>query len=745
MPHELPVAPAAAGQPLTIRSHLFLLALAAVVPILAFAVAVSLLLVENTRELIRTTAMDRARAILSAVDAELRGSITTLEAMATLQSIRAGDLRAFHAEAIRIQPSQQQWRSINLATVPGFQQVANSAVSLDQKLHGLSDQPSALQVVGTRQPAVGSVTTGPLLKTPLVALRVPVIRDGVVAYILSALIEPSSFESLIQQQKLPKGWVIGIVDGQGRFVARIPPRAAGSMAGPKFLEAMRNAPEGWYRGATVEGLDTYTAHMTSAYSGWTVGLALPVEFVEAGAQRTIWLLGIGALASVVIALLAAMLIGRRISGPVIALAASARAIGSGAVVRGPGSERVREVAEVAAALDHSAEAVRERQALIEREKAALQEADRAKDEFIAMLSHELRNPLSALTAAAHLLKMSGLAASATEHARGVIERQTRHMTRLIEDLLDVNRVVMGKATLIREPLDLAELVSEVVRTWSQSGRLANHRVEVDASPVTVDADRSRIEQVFSNLLENALKFTPAGRSIAVSVGRQAGEAVLTVADEGQGIDRGMIDRVFGLFVQGPQPLDRQSGGLGLGLALVRGLADLHGGSVSVSSDGPGRGACFTLRLPAVSADPTVPPMRALGRRARGVTRSIVIVEDNDDARGMLKVMLELDGHCVREAADAATGLALAVEEPPDVMIVDIGLPDMDGYELAGRIRATPWGGRVILIALTGYGQAEDKRRALAAGFDAHATKPVLPEQLELLIDAAGRAPQDKVA
>jgi len=234
----------------------------------------------------------------------------------------------------------------------------------------------------------------------------------------------------------------------------------------------------------------------------------------------------------------------------------------------------------------------------EREKVALLSADRAKDEFIAMLSHEMRNPLAALNAAAQVLKIADPAQEPAAHARGVIERQTTHMTRLVEDLLDVNRVVMGKATLVPGPLDLGELATEVTRSWRDSGRTANHRVELTAASVPLHADRSRLEQVLYNLLDNALKFSPAGSTIRVEVFREGADAVLRVSDEGAGMDPAAIEGMFGLFVQGDQGLARSAGGLGVGLAMVKKLVLLHGGSVSAASAGPGKGASFTVRLPA---------------------------------------------------------------------------------------------------------------------------------------------------
>jgi CheY-like chemotaxis protein len=371
--------------------------------------------------------------------------------------------------------------------------------------------------------------------------------------------------------------------------------------------------------------------------------------------------------------------------------------------------------------------VRERQGLIEREKAALQATDRAKDEFLAMLSHELRNPLAALSAAAHVIKLAPADADASVKARAVIERQTKHMARLVGDLLDISRVAMGKVALERERINLGEVVSNVAATWRASGRLERHQVSVRASPVWVDADRARMEQVFSNLLDNAIKFTPAGKRIIVGAAQEGDHAVLQVSDEGEGLAPELVDTAFGLFVQGERGLDRAAGGLGVGLALVKRLAELHGGSATAASAGRGKGATFTVTLPAVLPAATA---AAPEQRAPVPTRRVLIVEDNDDTRQMMQEVLRFSGHDVRTARDGTSGLALAAEARPDVALIDIGLPDVDGYEVARRMRAAPGGRTIGLVAITGYGQAEDQRRAYEAGFDAHLTKPVAPERLK---------------
>jgi CheY-like chemotaxis protein len=244
-----------------------------------------------------------------------------------------------------------------------------------------------------------------------------------------------------------------------------------------------------------------------------------------------------------------------------------------------------------------------------------------------------------------------------------------------------------------------------------------------------------MDQVLSNLLDNAVKFTPGGRAIRVSVRAQGGEAVLEVADQGEGVARETIDTMFDLFVQGPQGIDRRVGGLGVGLALVKRLVELHGGRVSAHSDGPGKGSRFTVRLPLAAAAVAGDPAAAVAAGRPPATR-ILIVEDNDDAREMLRATLGINGHEVRAARDGAEALTLAADSPPDVMIVDIGLPDMSGHEIAERVRASAWGRGVHLIALSGYGQPEDRERARVAGFDLHLTKPAQDDALARAIAAA---------
>jgi CheY-like chemotaxis protein len=299
-------------------------------------------------------------------------------------------------------------------------------------------------------------------------------------------------------------------------------------------------------------------------------------------------------------------------------------------------------------------------------------------------------------------------------------------------------VTSGKVLLVREPTELAALAVSTIANWRASGRLARHRVSPETSPVWVDADPTRLDQVLGNLLANALKYTPGGGAIAVRVRSEDDSALLEVEDTGAGIPPELLGKIFDLFVQGERTLERSQGGLGIGLTLARALVELHGGTIEARSAGAGRGAIFTVRLPRIP-EPARPVPSAAMSSAVQAPRRVLIIEDNGDARDMLRAQLELEGHEVHAAADGPAGVAAAAAARPDVVLIDVGLPGFDGYEVARRIRATAWGKSMRLVALTGYGQTDDRRQALEAGCDLHVIKPVTPERLaEVLAGASGR-------
>jgi CheY-like chemotaxis protein/two-component sensor histidine kinase len=357
-------------------------------------------------------------------------------------------------------------------------------------------------------------------------------------------------------------------------------------------------------------------------------------------------------------------------------------------------------------------------------------ANRAKDDFLAMLGHELRNPLAAIASATEILKRTGTTTGTAGQARAVIERQVRHLKRLVDDLLDAARVQTGKVTLNRRPLDLAEAVQQAVSMVQGTGASTQHVVQVDAESVGVNVDPTRLEQILVSLLTNAVKFTPVGRAIRVGVRAEADTAILVVEDEGIGISDEILPRIFDLFFQGERTAARSEGGLGIGLTLVKTLTELHGGSVEARTGGPGLGSTFVIRLPRVLI-----PSTAARRPTRGPTahRRVLLIEDNDDTRDMLKTFLVLEGHDVLEATNGADGVRILISERPDVAFIDIGLPVMDGYEVARAARRQA-DHATLLVALTGYGQAEDRQRSYDAGFDDFIVKPVDPARLTQILD-----------
>ncbi len=374
-----------------------------------------------------------------------------------------------------------------------------------------------------------------------------------------------------------------------------------------------------------------------------------------------------------------------------------------------------------------------RAALLAREQQAREEAEatnRAKDEFLAMLGHELRNPLDVIGTAVRVLDAQPTAEETSRKARVVIGRQVAQLSRLVDDLLDVGRVTTGKIVLHLVQVDLAEVAQRCVAGFMPPGE-AHHTVTVRTEPTWVEADQARVEQIVMNLLSNALKYTPHGGSILVTVGGDGRLGRLSVKDTGKGMTAQMIERIFDLFYQGEQTLDRAAGGLGIGLTLVRRLIELHGGRVTAESPGLGRGSTVTVELRQIAAP--APAERRADTPAPATSRRIVIVEDSRDSREMLRYMLEHAGHEVHEAADGPSGVDTVLSIVPDVALVDLGLPGLDGYEVARRVRADQAGRTVRLVALSGYGLPEDVKRSQGAGFDAHLVKPVDPVKLAAVI------------
>jgi signal transduction histidine kinase len=411
----------------------------------------------------------------------------------------------------------------------------------------------------------------------------------------------------------------------------------------------------------------------------------------------------------------------------------------GAMDGSDASEQRREISRLqqrALALETELLHRRELEEALRRAREQAERASRTKDEFLAMLGHELRNPLAPILTALELMKLR--AGGSTSKEQEVIDRQARHLVRLVDDLLDVSRITRGLLQLRRERVDLRDVVAKATEMASPLLESRRHHLEVRAperEALIVQGDEARLAQVVANLLTNAARYTPAGGHVVVAALPAGAEVVIEVRDDGDGIPADLLSRVFDLFVQGPQETDRGNGGLGIGLALVRSLVTLHGGKVSAHSDGPGKGSVFRVQLPAqvdsgagTRGEDSRPRMAARPRR-------ILLVDDNSDALEMLTELLRGAGHEVRSVSDGPSALEAVSNFRPEMAILDIGLPAMDGYDLAARLRERLGDEAPVLVALTGYGQEADRRRSEAAGFALHLIKPV--EAREILATIEG--------
>jgi two-component system CheB/CheR fusion protein len=369
----------------------------------------------------------------------------------------------------------------------------------------------------------------------------------------------------------------------------------------------------------------------------------------------------------------------------------------------------------------------------------LQDGVRRREQFLAMLSHELRNPLAAILSATRLLDAATWSDDSCREAGHVVERQAHHMARLLDDLLDVARITRGRIVLRNEYLDLRKTTHSAVEALGPF--FAEHEtrlvLDIDEAPIPVYGDPARLQQIQANLLSNASKYSPRGAEVRLSVRGEGDSVLIRVTDRGRGIDPDILPRIFDLFVQGRQSLARPEGGLGIGLTLLRSLVELHDGTVVAESGGPGSGSVFTVRLPLARAGAAP---AAGGSAARPPVRTVVIVEDQADARRMLQLVIEAEGVTVVTAENGIDGSALIEHVRPDLALIDLGLPVMSGFDVARRIRGNPQNAGTRLVALSGYGQDADVQAALEAGFHEHLTKPPDHERLlRLLAGTDGRA------
>ncbi|HVR30978.1 MAG TPA: ATP-binding protein [Thermoanaerobaculia bacterium] len=739
----------------SLRFLLVVTVLASLLPLLVFTGAIVRHNVDLQDDSLRHGMLYASSTLSLAVDREWGATRAILNTLAASRELDLADLEGFHRLSVKAierrpgsrivlfaasgRPLSDTASSLGASGVlrppsagaPGEESGApweEEGVPGESGAEILAGLHALRQLFDTGQPVYSDLSADAASKRPEVSLDVPVVRDGRVVYSLRMTMSPQGFAHLLQEEATPHGAFAGLLDRRGVMVARSADheRFLGLPANPALRGALGRE-ERWGRGTSLDGTPVYFAWDRSPLTGWVAFVALREAARYGPGQRSMLLWGGGAAVFLALGVALAIRVARRVTTPLDTLARSAHLVQEGKPVAVPRTA-VREVTALYGALAVAADVMRRHAAERERRLAAeigrrqAEEENRSKDEFVAMLSHELRNPLAAISNAASFLSLVEKDERGA-HAREIIVRQTHHLSRLLDDILDLSRTISGKVVLEVQPIDLGAVALRAAETVNETGKTAGHELIVHADPAVVAGDRVRLEQVAVNLLTNAIRHTPPGGRIEIETLTEGGEAVLRVRDNGSGIAPQTLPRVFDLFFQVQSPLGGMRRGLGIGLTLVRRLVEQHGGTVEAASAGLGKGSEFTVRLP-LSTRPVAAPEAQPAAGLGGDRLSIVMVEDNADARDVLRLLLEAEGHRVEVAADGPAGLALILERRPDVALIDIGLPGCDGFEVAHRVRESPAGRRVRLIAMTGYGREDDRKRGAEAGFDVYLVKPI---------------------
>ncbi|MEO6238185.1 MAG: ATP-binding protein [Vicinamibacterales bacterium] len=738
-----------------LRTLLVVLILVTTLPIAAFAAWVLYRSWAQQAALIDAQNVEQARAVLVAVDLEIEATFASLNVLTLLEPIDAPDKLYFSQIASRVLPLHPGWQSIRLID-PSMNVVASTSGLPTTVI----DPEWVQEIIRTGAPSVSRVKRDPVSGQWVVSLGVPVKRGGELKYVLGARIYASMFGGILQRQKAPADGVVVLADHAMNIVARTrnAERYVGEPTQAEFQARATQSPEGSWQTVLREGAPAYSAWSRSARTRWIVGIAMPAAPIDGPRRRSLIALVAGGLGVSGVGLILAVILGRRLIRGQRAAAAAAASVARGEPIP-PFDSRISEVHDLAQALRHAAailetrlyerdraqaEADSHKAALLERETSARLAAEalsRAKDEFIATVSHELRTPLNAIYGWLAMLRSGALDSTRQAHAFEVIDRNTRAQAQLIEDLLDMSRAIQGNIRLVMEPVDLAVVIESAIESLRPTADA--RRLAIDASipraAAMVAADPRRLQQVLWNVLSNAMKFTPQGGRISAEVRAEGADAVVHISDSGEGIAPEFLPHVFDRFRQENATVTRTHSGLGLGLALVRHLVQLHGGTIEAESDGKGRGAAFTIRLPLVAAgaaadalpEAPAPSARADAERLRG--RRVLVVDDDQDALELAAEALTQGGAQVVKAASASEALAAIDAHTPDAVVTDIGMPLVSGYGLAERLRREPRTALVPLIALTAYGGAEAREAALAAGFHACMRKPYEPAALVALV------------
>lgn len=751
-------------RPRTLTQALWLLLAAVVAPLLLGTLVLLAVQTAQENQLARSRLGALTQTLLQAVDAEFDRGRAQLEVLAASQLIDAGDLRqlrTYAAEVVRAVPG-----SLVVLVGPDGQMLFNTAVpwgetlpnlwtlgaqskevSWEGRMLPLSSGNLSRQAFETGSAVYSDLYFGVQVQRPALSVAIPVVREGQARFALILSYPPAVVQERIRSSVTVADVRVALVDRRGVVVASND--AAVTRTGERILPMATQSGKtsGYYRVTSKDGVKLTGAYAVSPHSGFTVRVSQPHtgDLLPVRLTSLAWIAML--LASIVASVALAGLLSRRLARPLRELGEDVR------LGRAPPAERETGIAEIDLLVQALREGVRSEAERVQEqtlrqvaqgEQTLLQKADRQKDEFLATLAHELRNPLAPIRTAVELLRLRGSGDPMVERARAVIERQALHLSRLVNDLLDVSRITLGRIQLQQERVDLGDVAASAAEANAQA--LAQRGLqlerEVHGQGVFVQGDPTRLAQCVMNLLNNAVKFTPPGGRVALRVRQQGGQAIVEVQDHGVGISPENLDRIFELFVQ-----ERRSGhdgntGLGIGLALTRRLVELHGGTVHATSAGLGRGSTFSIELPAVQAPEQQPAKTVPANETPAQGLRVLVVDDNADAADTLAELLQLSGFDVSRAQDGLSAVRAVSKQRPDAVLLDIGLPDIDGYEACRRMRSdTSLAKQPLVIAVTGWGQQSDREAAREAGFDGHLTKPVAFDKLMALLQSLQAEPR----
>jgi len=729
---------------LSIREQLRRLVLVTAAPLILFALAIVLWHNNTQQELVQQQAVRTGVAAMEAVDRELAAVITGLQVLAASPSLAEGDLAAFHAQAKAAVGIAG--KSVIVLLERNGDRLVSTAAPFGAALPRRLDMGAVGVPFATGKPYVTHLFISESSKQPTLGVVVPVIRGGQVRYVLGAELLSERLSSLLRTAGLPADWPAAVLDQDGTIIARTTgAEYIGKKALPSNWEQIRlaEARSGIFSGTSQESGRALVAFARSGTSGWFTAVAIPASSIHAQLYQSVAFVAAGGAVVLAVALALAWRSANQIAAPVVALRNAAKAMqeGQSPDVQRTGIEQLDALAQgmhdAAAQIRHREGKLSESLAELRKAHAQLRDEQAKKDQFIATLAHELRNPLAPIRTGVFVLQQNPAQAAAAG-TLSMMERQVSHMVRLIDDLLDVSRIARGKLVLQRENIVLQDVIADACAIAESLLRRGGHAFTLDTppEPICLVGDRTRLAQVLANVLNNAAKFTPAGGSVRLEASTKQDCAEVRITDSGIGIPSHRLADIFDVFTQvSYESLGRQPG-LGIGLSLAKLLVQLHGGSIEGRSEGRGHGSTFLIRIPLAScaADrPAAAAAAAPQATLPAVGRRLLVVDDNRDAADTLGTLLGTLGHSAQVAHDGPAALDIALGQDFDLIFLDIGMPEMDGYEVCRRLRGMRAHAATPIVALTGWGAAADRERGRQAGFTAHLVKPVALTELERTI------------